>query len=176
MLNELKSAQSASYYFCSMVLTPRTLEVAKCNILQLELTALVQKDQYRDLRQPGTIAKRWDDYTVYKRVDRAISGRVVNFAFGNSALTMLFMCDMVTPYWVPIVAGTPSTNFAVDFVLLHIATRGRSNHAFTLWNMRCAFCESEPDVFIRQRKAVATFVKFAGFTEDRPDIRAISFL
>ena len=73
MLNELKSAQSASYYFCSMVLTPRTLEVAKCNILQLELTALVQKDQYRDLRQPGTIAKRWDDYTVYKRVDRAIS-------------------------------------------------------------------------------------------------------
>ena len=99
MLNELKSAQSASYYFCSMVLTPRTLEVAKCNILQLELTALVQKDQYRDLRQPGTIAKRWDDYTVYKLVDRAISGRVVNFAFGNSALTMLFRVHLSQPFF-----------------------------------------------------------------------------
>ena len=97
MLNELKSAQSASYYSCSMELTPRTPEAAKCNFLQLELTALVQKDQYRDLRQPVTIAKRWYDYTVYKPADRAISGRVVNFACGNSALTMLFMCDMVTP-------------------------------------------------------------------------------
>ena len=39
-----------------LLLTPRTLEVAKCNILQLELTALVQRDQYRDLRQPVAIA------------------------------------------------------------------------------------------------------------------------
>ena len=64
MLNELESAQSASYYSCSMELTPMTLEAAKCNFLQLERTALVQKNQYRDLRQLVTIAKRWDDYTI----------------------------------------------------------------------------------------------------------------